>query len=164
MTANDHKGIGPVNAPIFPKPPVVALLFIASGFALGYLIPLRDRGSSTPIESIVAGGAIMICAVLIAMLGARELARAGTTIHPGGSAAALVQTGVFRRSRNPLYLSLVLFLLGLGIATLNLWMIVLAPLMLLYLQERVVKREEEYLTQRFGADYLAYKRNVRRWF
>lgn len=164
MSAKDHNGDEPVNAPIFPKPPVVALLFIAAGFALQYLLPLGDNRSVLPTESVVIGGIIMACAVAIALLGGRELARARTTINPGGSATALVQSGVFKRSRNPLYLGLVLFTLGLGIATVNPWMILLAALLLFYLQERVVKREEAYLAARFGPDYSAYRRRTRRWF
>jgi protein-S-isoprenylcysteine O-methyltransferase Ste14 len=163
MSSKDHNGNEPVNAPIFPKPPVVTLLFIAAGFALERFLPLGGAAPS-PIESILVGCVIIACAFAIALLGGRELARARTTIHPGGSANALVQSSVFKRSRNPLYLSLVLFTLGLGIATANPWMILLAPLLLFYLQERVVKREEAYLTRRFGPDYLAYRQKVRRWF
>ncbi len=86
-----------------------------------------------------------------------------TTIHPGHNANALVSGGVYQRTRNPMYLSLTLLTLGLGIATANPWLVLLAPAMLLYLQERVVKREEAYLTARFGSQYIAYRRKVRRW-
>ena len=86
-----------------------------------------------------------------------------TTFHPGHKAAALVTGGVFQRTRNPMYLSLTLVTLGLGVVTANPWLILLAPALLLYLQERVVKREEAYLTTRFGAQYIAYLRKVRRW-
>jgi protein-S-isoprenylcysteine O-methyltransferase Ste14 len=55
-------------------------------------------------------------------------------------------------------------LLGTGIAAANPWMILLVPILLFYLQERVIKREETYLTERFGGDYLTYKRRTRRWF
>jgi protein-S-isoprenylcysteine O-methyltransferase Ste14 len=106
----------------------------------------------------------MAIAVLIALLAVREMMRARTTFHPGSKASALVQTGVFQRTRNPMYLSLTLFTLGLGIATANAWMILLAPALLFYLQERVVKREEAYLSRRFGAEYGAYRQKVHRWF
>jgi len=91
------------------------------------------------------------------------MTRAQTTLFPGGKASALVFTGVYKRTRNPMYLSLAFFTLGLGIATANPWMVVLAPGLLLYLQERVVKREEAYLKERFGAEYTDYMREVRRW-
>jgi protein-S-isoprenylcysteine O-methyltransferase Ste14 len=164
MSGQDHTGNEPVNAPIFPKPPVVALLFMAAGWALSYFLPLGPRGTSLPLESAIIGGIVMACAVAIALSAAREMMRAKTTFLPGGKASALVFTGVYKRTRNPMYLSLFFFTLGLGIATANPWMVVLAPLLLLYMQERVVKREEAYLKHRFGAEYTDYMRKVRRWF
>ncbi|MBI4723892.1 MAG: isoprenylcysteine carboxylmethyltransferase family protein [Rhodomicrobium sp.] len=164
MSGQDHTGNEPVNARIFPIPPVVALLFITAGFGLGYAVPLADSGLATPLESKIAGALIMVCAAAIALLAMREMVRSRTTFHPGGSAMALVQSGIFKRTRNPMYLSLVLITLGLGVATANAWLVLLAPLLLIYLQERVVKREEAYLSARFGEDYIAYKRQVRRWF
>jgi len=163
MSGQDHTGTGPVNAPIFPKPPVVALLFIIAGWALNHFVPLGPRDASLPIENAVIGGIIMACAVAIALFAAREMMRAQTTFLPGGKASALVFRGVYKRSRNPMYLSLAFFTLGLGIATVNPWMAVLAPVLLLYMQERVVKREEAYLKERFGGDYADYTRKVRRW-
>jgi protein-S-isoprenylcysteine O-methyltransferase Ste14 len=163
MSGQDHRGPGPVNAPIFPKPPVVALLFIAAGWALNHFIPAGPRGASFPLESLVIGVIIMVCAVAIALSAGREMTRAGTTFLPGGEASGLVLTGVYKRTRNPMYLSLTFFTLGLGIATVNPWMVVLAPALLLYLQERVVKREEAYLRERFGAKYEDYMSKVRRW-
>jgi protein-S-isoprenylcysteine O-methyltransferase Ste14 len=90
--------------------------------------------------------------------------RLRTTFHPGGKATALVRSGIYTRTRNPMYLGLTLFTLALGIGTANPWLVLLAPLLLLYLQERIVKREEASLTARFAAEYEAYRRRVRRWF
>ena len=164
MSGKDHTGAEPVNARIFPIPPVVVGLFIASGWGLNRFVPLSGRGASVPLPMRVAGGAILCCAAAVAGLAFLEMRRQRTTFHPGHKADALVYAGVFKRSRNPMYLSLTLVTLGLGIATTNLWMILFAPLLLLYLQERVVKREEAYLAQRFGKEYEAYRRKVRRWF
>jgi protein-S-isoprenylcysteine O-methyltransferase Ste14 len=163
MSRQDHTGAEPVNAPIFPPPPVVALLFIAAGWALNQFVPLGPRDASLPIESAIIGGIIIACAVAIALFAIREMIRAGTTFRAGGQASTFVHTGVYKRTRNPMYLSLTFFTLGLGIATVNPWIVVLAPALLLYLQERVVKREEAYLKARFGAEYADYMRKVRRW-
>ncbi len=163
MSGQDHSGAGPVNARIFPIPPVVVGLFIAAGFALNWLVPL---GGNAPAgtEARIGGGLVLACALAIAGLAFLEMRRHRTTFHPGHKAAALVTGGVFQRTRNPMYLSLTLVTLGLGVATANPWLILLAPALLLYLQERVVKREEAYLTTRFGSQYIAYQRKVRRWF
>jgi protein-S-isoprenylcysteine O-methyltransferase Ste14 len=164
MSGHNHRDGEPVNAPIFPVPPVVLLIFLAAGFALEYALPLVERPSPRPSESAIVGGIIIFCAFGIAVMAVREMRRSHTSILPGESAAALVQTGVFARSRNPIYLGMVFFMLGLGIATVSPWLILLAPLFLFYLQERVIKREEAYLTARFGPEYVTYRRKVRRWF
>jgi protein-S-isoprenylcysteine O-methyltransferase Ste14 len=164
MSGQDHIGTGPVNAPVFPRPPVAMLLFMAAGWALNHFVPLQDGAWPPPLESVIVGGIIMACAVGIAMSGGREMTRAKTTFRAGGQASALVSTGVYKRTRNPMYVALTFFMLGAAIATANPWMAVLSPVLLLYLQERVVKREEAYLGQRFGSEYEDYKRRVRRWF
>ena len=163
MSGQDHSGAGPVNARIFPIPPVVAGLFIAAGFALSWLVPLGGSAPAGP-GARIGGGIILACALAIAGLAFLEMRRHRTTFHPGHKAAALVTGGVFQRTRNPMYLSLTLVTLGLGVVSANPWLILLAPALLLYLQERVVKREEAYLTTRFGSQYIAYLRKVRRWF
>ncbi len=164
MSGQDHGRPEPVNARIFPIPPVAAALFAVTGWLLNRFVPLADPNAPVAYESTIAGGIVMACAFAIAGLALFEMRRARTTFHPGRKASSLVQGGVFRRSRNPMYLSLTLLTLGLGIATANPWMILFAPALLLYFQERVVKREEAYLTQRFGSEYAAYRSKVRRWF
>jgi protein-S-isoprenylcysteine O-methyltransferase Ste14 len=162
MNGRDHSGGEPVNAPIFPFPPVMVAAIVAAGWAMNQLVPLTVV-EPVPIAVRIGGGLIGACAFVIASAAFFELYWAKTTFRPGHTANALVYLGVFKYSRNPIYLSFALFALGLGIATANPWMVLTAPIVLLYLQERVVKREETYLTARFGADYLAYKAKVRRW-
>ncbi|MBT3069272.1 isoprenylcysteine carboxylmethyltransferase family protein [Rhodomicrobium sp. Az07] len=161
MSTKDHTGGEPVNAPIFPKPPVVLLLFLAAGFALQHFVPLLS--GEPDVVSVVAGNALMVAGFVIAMFAAREMFRARTAILPGEKATALVQSGIFSLSRNPLYLTFMFFMVGLGLALANLWLILLAPLLLLYMQERVVKREEAYLAARFGPQFIEYRKRVRRW-
>ena len=162
MSGQDHKGQEPVNPRIVPLPPIVLLLFLAGGYALQQILPIGSGKPAT--ESVIAGNALMVIGFVIAILGAWEMFKARTTIHPGGPAAALVTSGVYRRTRNPMYLSFLFFIIGFGLAMANPWMILLAPILLLYVQERIIKREEGYLTQRFGPEYIAYRNKVRRWF
>ncbi len=162
MSGQEHKGQEPVNPRIFPAPPLVLLLFLLAGVGLQKLFPLG--GGRAAAESVIAGNGLMVLGFAIAVLAARELGRARTAIHPGKAAAALVRTGVYQRSRNPIYLSFIFFTVGCGLAIANPWMSLLAPVLLLYLQERIVKREENYLTARFGPDYIEYRNKVRRWF
>ncbi len=91
------------------------------------------------------------------------MGRAGTSIKPTVPTTALVTTGPFRFSRNPLYVSVTLFYLGIAIAARSLWALALLLVVLVVMQRGVIDREERYLERRFGADYLRYKERVRRW-
>ena len=121
MSGQDHSGAGPVNARIFPIPPVVAGLFIGAGVALNWLVPLGGSALAGT-GARIGGGLILACALAIAGLAFLEMRRHRTTFHPGHNAAALVTGGVFQRTRNPMYLSLTLVTLGLGVATANPWL------------------------------------------
>jgi protein-S-isoprenylcysteine O-methyltransferase Ste14 len=74
-----------------------------------------------------------------------------------------VTGGPFRVTRNPIYIALVLAFAGTGAMTAAGWLILLVPVLLLLLDLGVVRGEERYLARRFGPDYLAYARRVRRW-
>jgi protein-S-isoprenylcysteine O-methyltransferase Ste14 len=162
MSGQDHKDEQPVNPRIVPLPPVVLLLFIGAGFGLQRVFPFG--AGKAAIESVIAGNALMVIGFLIAVLGAVAMTRARTSFHPGAKASSLVASGIYKRTRNPMYLSFLFFMIGLGLALPNPWLILLAPILLLYMQERVIKREESYLSARFGAEYEAYRARVRRWF
>jgi len=161
MDGQDHKASEPVNARIFPLPPVVLLLFIVAGIVLKLLFPLGP--AEAPGATVIAGNILMVCGFLIAVFGAREMSRARTSFHPGAKASALVTSGVYRYTRNPMYLSFLFFMIGLGLALPNPWLIFLAPALLVYMQERVIKHEEAYLSARFGQQFEAYRNEVHRW-
>ena len=88
---------------------------------------------------------------------------AGTNIDPMLPARAIVTSGPFRYSRNPLYLALTLLYLGLTLA-LNTWwgLVMLVPLFIV-MDRGVVLREERYLEQKFGEIYRQYRSDVRRY-
>jgi protein-S-isoprenylcysteine O-methyltransferase Ste14 len=83
------------------------------------------------------------------------------TLEPS---TAIVSTGVYRFTRNPMYLAMALIYVALAMALdSGVALLLLAPL-LLAIQHAVILREERYLERKFGEDYLRYKRSVRRWF
>ena len=89
--------------------------------------------------------------------------RGGASIPTGEPTDAIVQRGPFNFSRNPLYLSMVLLLLGLGFVKNTVWFLALAGLAAILLTRAVIVPEERYLERKFGETYLDYKRRVRRW-
>jgi protein-S-isoprenylcysteine O-methyltransferase Ste14 len=106
---------------------------------------------------LAAGGFFIIA------IGTRLFAAAGTNVPPTLPTTALVVDGIYRRTRNPLYLGLTLVYLGLGVAAGSLWAIGLVVPLLWVINVGVVKREERYLERTFGDAYRAYKARVRRW-
>lgn len=84
-------------------------------------------------------------------------------IHPKTVTTQIFTGGTFRFSRNPVYLSFVMMLLGCGIAFNSLWYIYLSIINILLLHYGIIIPEEKYLEKEFGKDYLDYKKSVRRW-
>jgi protein-S-isoprenylcysteine O-methyltransferase Ste14 len=89
--------------------------------------------------------------------------RRRTTIIPHRPANALVVAGPYRFTRNPLYLGLALLTAALAIVLNTWWPVVLLVPALIIIRVTVIAREESYLRRRFGAEYEAYMRRVRRW-
>lgn len=98
-----------------------------------------------------------------AIWGRRTMQAAGTNINPALPATAIVTSGPFRFSRNPLYLVLTLLYLGLTLAFNTWWGIVVLVPLLLIMHRGVVLREERYLEQKFGESYRQYRSKVRRY-
>jgi protein-S-isoprenylcysteine O-methyltransferase Ste14 len=93
----------------------------------------------------------------------RTMRGADTTLDVNKPVSRVVQDGLFRYSRNPGYLSLVMIYAGIATLRNALWAIRLLPLVLVVTQRELIEREECYLERIFGEEYLAYKRKVRRW-
>jgi protein-S-isoprenylcysteine O-methyltransferase Ste14 len=87
----------------------------------------------------------------------------GTTIRPDRAASTLVIAGPYKITRNPMYLVLAFVYLGIAIADQSVWALILLPVVLAIIQRRAIEPEEAFLEKRFGANYIRYKENVRRW-
>jgi protein-S-isoprenylcysteine O-methyltransferase Ste14 len=107
--------------------------------------------------------ALVAAALLLFALALREFRRAGTSVKPYEPTTALIRSGPFRVSRNPIYLSLSFFQLGIGLWTLNGWVVALLVPVLAVMIPGVIMREERYLERRFGDEYRRYKASVGRW-
>jgi protein-S-isoprenylcysteine O-methyltransferase Ste14 len=143
-------------------PPAVALL----GGILMWLVSLQVAPLEVPSRPRVSV-ALVLASIGLAfgIAGMVSVWRAGTTMNPVRPMAtsALVVSGVFRFTRNPMYLSLVLYLLAWGVYLSNVWALLLVPVFMLYINEFQIKPEERALSSLFGPEYAAYKGRVRRW-
>ena len=109
------------------------------------------------------GLALLVLGVGIAAWGIRTMQAAGTNVNPALPTTAIVASGPFRFSRNPLYLALTLLYLGLTLAFNTWWGIVVLVPVLIIMHRGVVQREERYLEQKFGETYRQYRSKVRRY-
>jgi protein-S-isoprenylcysteine O-methyltransferase Ste14 len=143
-------------------PPVVALLlgllmWLASKLVAPVEVPLGFR-----IGAVVVLAAV---GVAVGLSGIISFLRAKTTINPTKPSAtsSLVTSGVFQYTRNPLYLSMLLYLFAWA-AYLSSWLaLLLLPAFVLYINQFQIKPEERALSSLFGAEYASYMARVRRW-
>lgn len=143
----------------FP-PPAIFVLLILFGFGLGFVMPL---GTGLPPALAPLGYLFIAAGIAIALIVLGVFKRANTAIEPWKPTTALVTDGLYAWSRNPIYAGFCLFNFGVGIAANNLW-IVLSIFVGAWLVHKVaIEKEERYLEQEFGQEYLDYKARVRRW-
>ncbi|MEM7799271.1 MAG: isoprenylcysteine carboxylmethyltransferase family protein [Chloroflexota bacterium] len=159
MSQNPDQSI-PDHAGVAFKPPVLLLIFIVIGFACRLFIPLNFLPRPWPL---ILGPLIIVAALALFITTVRTMSGAQTGIDPDSGTAVILKSGPFRISRNPIYLSMVFLLIGIGISANTLWFIGLAIVFFFLLSWGVISREELYLEKKFGEDYLSYKGEVRRW-
>jgi protein-S-isoprenylcysteine O-methyltransferase Ste14 len=154
--ARGSRGIAGVIAP----PPLIFLGFLALAAVLEAVV---TTPALFPYVRYVAGTAVFIIGLLIGVAGVQGLRASGTNISTDLPATALVVDGIYRWSRNPLYLAMTLAYVGLAIAAGSAWAIMLLIPLLVVMNIGVISREERYLEREFGDAYRAYTSRVRRW-
>jgi protein-S-isoprenylcysteine O-methyltransferase Ste14 len=141
-------------------PPLLFALCIVAGLLAHWSCPYR-LGLSPSVRGVF--GALALAVIGFALWGQRTMKAAGTNVHPGMPALAIVERGPFAISRNPLYLSLIALFAAIGLTLDSPAFLVLAVPLVLVLHFGVVLREERYLEAKFGNSYRAYRTRVRRW-
>jgi protein-S-isoprenylcysteine O-methyltransferase Ste14 len=148
------------RADVAVLPPLIPLLAIGSGVLvhLAFPIALAPAAITTPL-----GVLLILASVLLAIAAARELSIAHTAFDVRKPTTSLVDSGVFRLSRNPVYFSMMLLCVGIALLANSLAMLVLSLPAGSVLCLSVIRKEESYLERKFGRTYLDYKATVRRW-
>jgi protein-S-isoprenylcysteine O-methyltransferase Ste14 len=143
-------------------PPAVALIFgvlmwLVSSLAAPLEVPSGPRVSVALVLASVG--------LVFGIAGMVSVWRAGTTMNPikPMATSSLVTSGPFRFTRNPMYLSLLLYLLAWAVYLSSMWALLLVPMFMLYINEFQIKPEERALSSLFGPEYAAYRERVRRW-
>lgn len=114
-------------------------------------------------KRIIVGVALSVAGLAIGISAMQLFRRADTPLEPWRTPQAFVADGIYRWTRNPMYLGMALLYIGIAIAADSGTAVLLLPVVIAVIQTQVIAREERCLQQRFGATYLDYKRRVRRW-
>ena len=150
------------HAGVVAPPPLIYLAFLLAGFGIGRLIGEPSLGLAVEWRRGLAF-VLVIGGLVLDGIAAGTFRRLGTPPEPWKPTTALATGGLYRFSRNPIYLGFAITYLGLAIAMDSPIALGLLIPCLIVVDRFVVAREERYLTARFGADYDAYRQKVRRW-
>jgi len=145
----------------FP-PPLVPLIALVLGIAVHALVwplplPLAGIARYGIAAVLVAVGTALIASAI------RLFVRSGQDPKPWESTPAIIATGVYRFTRNPMYLGMGALQAGIGVALANGWVVALVSVTWLVIYFIAIRHEEAYLERKFGSVYIDYKSTVRRW-
>lgn len=144
-------------------PPVALFLLIGVGmWLLSRVAPVFYL--AFPARNIVAVSCVLI-GLLVGVAGVLSFRSARTTVDPRfpEKSSAVVSTGIYRRSRNPMYLGLLIILLGWALFLADGFSLVGLPLFAGYMNRFQIRPEEQAMAMKFGDEYRAYTETVRRW-
>ena len=141
-------------------PPLLFVLPILAAIPLERLYPTMLAAGAV---RWISGCSIVVFGMVLNVAGFVTQRRAGTDPIPFRPTTRIVTHGVYRYTRNPMYVGFALCTLGIAILSDSLWMVAAVPIGLVLTNVLIVTREERYLERKFGDEYRQYQRQVRRW-
>lgn len=145
-----------------PWPPLIYAGSAVLAVVMGYQIPLAGLMPDGTIIYVV-GGMLILAGLTLDVAAMATMYRHRANILPHRAATALVTSGVFAVSRNPIYLGNTIFLIGIGLVLGNAWFLPAALAAACAVTHLAIRREEAHLAARFGAAWLAYAARTPRW-
>lgn len=150
------------SAGVVVPPPLIYAGTLAAALLLDWLIagPVTGLGQ-TP--RVLIGVALAVIGIAIPLVASAQFRMANTDVRPWRPSAALVTTGIYRYTRNPMYLGMTLIYAGIALLADSVLVLLLLLPLLALIHYSVIRREEHYLSITFGEAYRDYKSRVRRW-
>jgi protein-S-isoprenylcysteine O-methyltransferase Ste14 len=159
---SNRRNTGKDAAKVRIPPPLVYLISVIVGVIIqSFLWPIEwgfDLKYRLFFALLPAGAGFGLIALSFKLFKSTEQKPEPWTTTP-----EIIITGIYRYTRNPMYLGLGLIQSAIGIGFVNIWIILLLPASFLMVYHIAIKHEEVYLEEKFGKSYLNYKNQVRRW-
>lgn len=152
----DHPGV-------YIPPPLIYVAVFLMAVLLQSKIPIENSKFHQTFMKIIGVLLILIAVFFFLIRSLRQFFKTKNTVVTILPANSLQTSGIYAITRNPMYVGLAIVYLGITCFIGNWWNIILFPVLIIIVQEYIIKREEKYLARRFGQEYLDYKMKVRRW-
>ena len=149
------------TANVIVRPPIAWALAVLAGLALNWLMPLPFLPAAVPAGWL--GAIVFALALALFAWAISTMTRAGSNVPSRLPTTTIVETGPYRFTRNPIYVGMVLGLIGVAIAFNSVWLLMTLVPFALVIRYGVIAREEAYLERKFGDVYRRYRARVRRW-
>ena len=154
---NDH-------ADVIAPPPIIFCIFFFTGVILDFifqadLFPVNERDPAL----LIPGYTVIFISLVMVSTSVQNLKKHNTTHKVNEPTSTLVKTGLFKYSRNPIYLSVIILFVGISVILNSIIILILIIPLFFILDRGIIRREEIYLESKFGNEYTEYKKKVRRW-
>jgi len=147
---------------IIAPPPLLMAICVAAGLIAAHFWALPVIHDAALARAVSCVALVVVAGALI-FSGHRELVKYKEHPNPYKPTGTIVVSGIYGFTRNPLYISLLLIVLAIGIGANDAWLLLSFVGLFLLLHFGVVIAEERYLSEKFGTRYDEYRRSVRRW-
>ena len=147
---------------ILKLPVVLLVLALSAASVVQARFPI-SLGMPSFEWGMALGSIVLLTGLAIAAAAIAEMKKHRTTVEPGQRPTSLVTKGIFARTRNPIYLAMLLMVVAIGLMTNGAWFLVAAVGLCVALDRIVIRCEETTIGEVFAEEYADYKRRVRRW-
>ena len=148
------------RAQVMVPPPLVFLGYLVGALILNWAVPFPTPWT---LNLRIIGGLAVVAGILFIGSAFSQMRDVHTTPDTSQPTTALVTTGPYRFTRNPIYFGFFLIYLGFTLLAATLWGLLLSPFLLLTITRAIIHFEEEYLKNKFMDEYISYSSHVRRW-
>lgn len=143
-------------------PPLIYLGAVIAGVLVHALVAPLPMELPIVLRTIV-GASAAVSSLVFMGFAINLFRRTGQDPKPRAMTPEIISTGIYRVTRNPMYLGMALLQIAIGIGLANWWLIIAVPIVLVIVYSTAIRHEEAYLEQKFGRVYVDYRHSVRRW-